>query len=186
MAQTGCVELEEPLGLLLPSFDDVDCRPTVQAESTVLLKLDDEAYRKIQNTRPDLWTLALTLPDGTHEWVEMHRFKVHNPDFEIGHMTSEGLKVERYAPQLLTYRLGTAGFHGTFVIMADEIAGTLRHDGIQYELGGLECDGSDTGYYALYTIADAINPPAFDCGMEDIERRLNNPKHDQTPAMRSE
>lgn len=186
MAQTGCVEFEEPLGLFLPSSDDVDCRPTVLAESTLLLAIDPEVHRKIQNTRPDLWTLALTLPDGTHEWVEMHRFKVHKPDFEIGHMTSEGLKIERYSPQLLTYRFGTAGFHGTLVIMADEIAGTLRHAGIQYELGGLECDGSDTGYYALYAIADAITPPAFECGMEDIERRLNTPKHDHSPSFRSE
>ena len=133
-SQQGCIEITEPLALFIAA-DDPDglCSPTLHKESALFLTTNEIVKSKLQTTRPDLWTLAVSLPDGTHEWVEMHRFLAHTVDFEIGHMTKDGVRTERYTPQLLTYRFGTAGFNGTLVIMEDEIAGTLRHKGVQYE-----------------------------------------------------
>ncbi len=186
IAQTGCTEIEEPLALFTVSEDNVACYPTHQPHSTLVLTINKSVQRTIQTVLPDLWTLPLTLPDGTHEWVEMHRFLAHTDDFEIGHMTKDGLRTERYTPQLLTYRFATDGFNGTLVLMKDEIAGTVRHNGIQYELGGLECAQTPSAYYVLYAIADAIDPPAFNCGMEDIERRIDTRKQAHSPDLHSQ
>ena len=172
VAQLGCMNLEQPLSLFALSTDDGLCAPTIDRKSSVFFQVNETAQKTLQEIRPDVWTLPLNLPDGTHEWVEMQRFQAHTQNLEIGHMTETGLRVERYTPQLLTYRFASAGFHGTLVIMENEVAGTVRHEGVQYEIGGLECKGIDTGYSVLYAIADAINPPAFNCGVEEVERGL--------------
>lgn len=182
VAQSGCVEMEQPLSLFALAADDGLCSPTFDRNSSVFFQVNETAQRTLQELRPDVWTLPLNLPDGTHEWVEMHRFQAHTQDLEIGHMTETGLRVERYTPQLLTYRFTSAGFHGTLVIMEDEVAGTVRHGGVQYEIGGLECEGIDTGYSVLYAIADAVNPPAFNCGMEEVEQGLKPEGHGHSPA----
>ncbi|MDG1381227.1 MAG: M12 family metallo-peptidase, partial [Flavobacteriales bacterium] len=110
----------------------------------------------------------------------------HTVDFEIGHMTKDGVRTERYTPQLLTYRFGTAGFNGTLVIMEDEIAGTLRHKGVQYEIGGLECNQTATELHVIFDISDAINPPEFHCGMDEAEKNLRSGQHAHAPAPRSQ
>ena len=170
--QLGCIEIEESLGLFTASPENGECPPTFHEESVIYFKVNKDAQNKLQTMRPDLWNFALTLPDGTHEHVEMHRFLAHTADFEIGHMTKDGVIIERYAPKLLTYRFGTAGFNGTLVLMENEIAGTVRHEGVQYEIGGLECDESTSELLVLFDIADAIIPPAFQCGVEEVERRI--------------
>jgi len=186
-SQQGCIEITEPLALFIAADDhDGLCSPTLHKESALFLTTNEIVKSKLQTTRPDLWTLAVSLPDGTHEWVEMHRFLAHTVDFEIGHMTKDGVRTERYTPQLLTYRFGTAGFNGTLVIMEDEIAGTLRHKGVQYEIGGLECNQTATELHVLFDISDAINPPAFHCGMDEAEKNLRSGQHAHAPAPRSQ
>ena len=183
--QFGCIEMEEPLGLFTAAVTDGLCSPTFHEESVIYLTVNKDAKNKLQAVRPDLWNLAITLPDGTHEHVEMHRFLSHTDDFEIGHMTKDGVIIERYAPKLLTYRFGTAGFNGTLVIMENEIAGTVRHEGVQYEIGGLECEEPTRELLVLFDIADAINPPAFQCGVEEVERRIKQRQHEHAPSPRT-
>lgn len=186
LAQTGCVEWVEPTALFSVHDENLPCRPTHSMSNSLGLSVNEGILTAIQENRPDYWIWALTLPDGTHDWVEMQRFQAYSSDLEIGHMTQKGVRIERYTPTLLTYRLSTQGYHGTLVIMPNEIAGTIRHAGIQYELGGLECDKAATNWHVLYAIADAIDPPEFSCGMEEIEQELPShaPHHPHAPSTR--
>ncbi len=119
----GCIELEEPLGLFTVASASPACSPTANAASTVFLELNAAAYQKLQLTRPDAFEWAMTFPSGEHLVVELHRFQVHSSDFEIGHMTPSGLRIERYQPELLSYRFVTAGVRGTLIVSNGQAMG---------------------------------------------------------------
>jgi len=177
----GCVTWQAAAALFNVSDTSPSCIPTNRASSSVVLNAQPKVWQRLQEERPDFWELPLTLPDGTHEVLELHKVKAYTDDLEIGHMTESGVRAERYIPRLLSYRIGTAGFHGTVIFLDEQIVGAVRHAGVQYELGGLECDGAPTGQFVLYAISDAVNPPAFNCGVETVSEHVHAPHGEGAP-----
>ena len=118
----------------------------------------------------------MTFPGGAHTTVILHEFKAYRSDLEIGHMTKDGLRTELYTPRLLSYRIANEDIHGSIVFLDGQIAGAIRYQGVQYELGGLECDGRETGLFVLYATADALFTPAFECGLETLADQVQTPQ----------
>ena len=165
----GCVSLEEPLALFTVASAAPPCSPTVKPESSVFLKLNAVAFDRIRTSRPDVFEWAMTLPSGEHEVIELHRFEAHSSDFEVGHMTQGGVRIERYQPKLLSYRFVTAGVRGTLIVSESQAYGVVRIQGIPYELAALRCEQNGVTPYALFDVADAVVETPFSCGMEDLE-----------------
>lgn len=181
-SQSGCVTWPDPAALFQVSNEDVSCYPTHRPASSVILQVNPFIASRLKAERPDYWELPLTLPGGHHEIVELQRFQAYKEDLEIGHMTSKGVRVERYTPRLLSYRFSSAGFTGSLIILDDEIVGTVRFEGIQYELGALECPDTQTNALVLYATADAVNPPSFSCGMETVQENIHGSHGQGAPA----
>ena len=159
METTGCVTWQTPAALFNVSDTEPSCIPTHRASSSVVLNAQASIWERLRAERPDFWELPMTLPDGTHDVLELHKTKAYTEDLVIGHMTATGLRTERYTPRLMSYKIGTAGFYGTLIFLDEQIVGTVRHAGIQYELGGLECDEKPTGQFVLYATSDAVSTP---------------------------
>ena len=124
----GCIELEAPLTLFTVASEAPSCSPTSNQESAVFLELNAVAFRELQH-HPDRMSSngPLTFPSGEHVVVELHRFQVHSDDLEVGHMTDLGLRIERYQPELLSYRFVTAGVRGTLIVSKDQAYGGHSH-----------------------------------------------------------
>ena len=165
----GCIELDAPLTLFTVASETPSCSPTSNKESAVFLELNAVAFRELSIIRPDVFEWALTFPSGEHVVVELHRFQVHSDDLEIGHMTDLGLRIERYQPELLSYRFVTAGVRGTLIVSKDQAYGVVRMNGVQHELAALRCTTDGASAYALFDVADAIIETPFSCGMEELE-----------------
>ncbi len=172
-----CVELEDPLSLFTVASSHPSCSPTTKEESTIFLELHEDDLQQLQTTRPDAFEWAITFPSGEHRILELHRFQVHSSDFEIGHMTKEGSRSERYEPTLLSYRFVTAGVRGTFVVSNGQPYGVIRHHGIQYEIAALRCDEGGAITYALFDVSDAIVDTPFSCGVDDLEASTERTSH---------
>lgn len=179
----GCVAWEQPVALFQVSPQPAPCTPTHRPESSLILDVRGDVLNRLRAERPDFWEWSITLPGGTHEVVELHRTRSYKDGFEIGHMTSKGVRVESYAPRLLSYRFGTAGYRGTLIVLDDQIVGTVLHEGIQYELGALDCpEPSPSPQWVLYATADAISIPEFSCGVEDTQEHVHAPHGVGAPA----
>lgn len=172
---TGCGAWYDPTALFQVE-QDAPCVPTHARESSVVFSIDPEVLIQLKNERPSYWELPFTFPGGAHTQLILHDFKAYRPDLEIGHMTKDGLRVEAYTPKLLSYRIANEDVRGTLVFMGDEIVGAIRYKGVQYELNGLECDGRATGLIVAYATSDAINPPAFECGLETLAEQAHAPQ----------
>ena len=171
----GCGAWYNPTPLFQVEHD-IPCLPTFRRDASVAFAADAEIMARLQDERPSYWELPLTFPGGAHERVVLHDFKAYREGLEIGHMTKDGLRVEAYTPQLLSYRIANEDIRGTIVIMGDEIAGAVRYQGVQYELGGLACEGRPTGLFVLYETADAIDAPAFECGVDALAETVVTPQ----------
>jgi len=180
--QSGCVTWLEPAALFQVSSEEFSCYPTHRSESSAILEVDQVIASRLKTERPDYWELPFTLPSGHHEIVELQRFQAYTEDLEIGHMTSKGVRVERYTPRLLSYQFASAGYSGSLIVLDDEIVGAVRFEGIQYELGALECPESSTNALVLYATADAVNPPSFSCGVESVQENIHAPHGHGAPA----
>ena len=165
----GCIELDDPLTLFTVASETPSCSPTSNKESAIFLELNAVAFRELSIIRPDVFEWAITFPSGEHMVVELHRFEVHSKDLEVGHMTDLGLRIERYQPELLSYRFVTAGIRGTLIVSKDQAYGVIRKNGVQHELAALRCTTAGTSAYALFDVADAIIETPFSCGMEELE-----------------
>lgn len=177
MAQTpsGCASWYNPTAVFHVHTKQVPCIPTREAASSVVLEAQRSKWNALRTERPAYWELPLTFPDGTHTTVILHEFKAYRSDLEIGHMNKDGLRTEMYTPRLLSYRIANDDIHGSIVFLDDHVAGAIRYQGVQYELGGLECEGQETGLYVLYATAEALFTPRFECGVETLAERIHTP-----------
>ena len=177
MAQssTGCASWYEPAAIFQVHQQKVSCLPTHQSASSMVFDADSSVWNALENERPVYWEVPLTFPGGAHKKVILHAFQAYQSDLEIGHMTKHGLRTERYTPRLLSYRITNDDIHGTVVFLDGQVAGAIRYQGVQYELGGLECDGRGTGLFVLYATADAVLKPTFECGLEALVEQVHTP-----------
>ena len=177
MAQssTGCASWYEPAAIFQVHQQKVSCLPTHQSASSMVFDADSSVWNALENERPVYWEVPLTFPGGAHKKVILHAFQAYQSDLEIGHMTKHGLRTERYTPRLLSYRIANDDIHGTVVFLDGQVAGAIRYQGVQYELGGLECDGRGTGLFVLYATADAVLKPTFECGLEALVEQVHTP-----------
>jgi hypothetical protein len=177
MAQssTGCASWYEPAAIFQVHQQKVSCLPTHQSASSIVFDADSSVWNALENERPVYWEVPLTFPGGAHKKVILHAFQAYQSDLEIGHMTKHGLRTERYTPRLLSYRIANDDIHGTVVFLDGQVAGAIRYQGVQYELGGLECDGRGTGLFVLYATADAVLKPTFECGLEALVEQVHTP-----------
>ena len=173
---TGCASWYDPTALFQVHQQDAPCLPTHKAESSVVFDANQEVWSALEAERPAYWEVPLTFPGGAHKTVILHEFKAYLPDLEIGHMTADGVRTERYTPRLLSYRIANDDIHGSLVFLDGQVAGAIRYQGVQYELGGLECDRSETGLFVLYATADALVTPAFECGLETLAEQVRTPQ----------
>ena len=142
----------------------------------MVFSADKQVWSALQAERPAYWELPLTFPGGAHTTIILHEFKAYRADLEIGHMTKDGLRTQLYAPRLLSYRIANDDIHGTIVFMEGQIAGAIRYQGVQYELGGLEMRCRETDLFVLYATADALYTPAFECGLETLVEQVHTPQ----------
>ena len=170
---SGCNAWNEPTALFAVDQSPTSCLPTHRSESSVVFAVNATALGALKDERPDHWELPLTLPGGEHVRIELQKFRAYTDDFEIGRMTASGLKVERYNPKLLSYRITETDFFGTIIFTQDQIVGAIRHNGIQYELGALDCPEATGESLVLYEISDAIQTPEFSCGLETIDSHVH-------------
>ena len=177
MAQssTGCASWYEPAAIFQVHQQEVSCLPTHQSASSMVFDADSSVWNALETERPVYWEVPLTFPGGAHKKVILHAFQAYQSDLEIGHMTKHGLRTERYTPRLLSYRIANDDIHGTVVFLDGQVAGAIRYQGVQYELGGLECDGRGTGLFVLYATADAVLKPTFECGLEALVEQVHTP-----------
>ena len=172
----GCASWYDPAAIFQVHQQAVPCVPTHDASSSIVFSVDKQVWNALQAERPAYWELPLTFPGGTHTTVILHEFRAYRSDLEIGHMTKDGLRTELYTPRLLSYRIANDDIHGSIVFMEGQIAGAIRYQGVQYELGGLECDGRGTDLFVLYATADALYTPAFECGLETLAEQVHSPQ----------
>lgn len=187
MAQssTGCASWYEPAAIFQVHQQKVSCLPTHQSGSSMVFDADSSVWNALENERPVYWEVPLTFPGGAHKKVILHAFQAYQSDLEIGHMTKHGLRTERYTPRLLSYRIANDDIHGTVVFLDGQVAGAIRYQGVQYELGGLECDGRGTGLFVLYATADAVLKPTFECGLEALVEQVQTPHPMGLPSQSS-
>ena len=175
-APTGCASWYDPTSLFQVHQPDATCLPTHKAESSVVFDADQTVWNALEAERPAYWELPLTFPGGAHTTIILHEFKAYRPDLEIGHMTANGVRTQRYTPRLLSYRIANDDIHGSLVFLDGQVAGAIRYQGVQYELGGLECNERETGLFVLYATADALFTPAFECGLETLAGQVQTPQ----------
>ena len=173
---SGCEVWYNPAGLFEVSRENISCIPTHNTKSSMVLQTNDEVWSKLLNEHPEYWELPLTFPGGAHTTLILKEFKAYRSDVQIGHMTKDGLRTELYTPQLLSYRIANDNIRGSLIFMEGQIAGAIRYKGVQYELGGLECDGRKTGKFVLFATADALHKPAFECGLETLATHVIPPQ----------
>ena len=173
---SGCASWYDPAAIFQVHQQAVPCVPTHDALSSIVLSADKQVWSALQAERPAYWELPLTFPGGAHTTIILHEFKAYRSDLEIGHMTKDGLRTQLYAPRLLSYRIANDDIHGTIVFMEGQIAGAIRYQGVQYELGGLECAGRETDLFVLYATADALYTPTFECGLETLAEQVHTPQ----------
>lgn len=137
----GCVSWYDPAAIFQVHQQEVPCLPTHQSASSIVFEVDSMVWSALNDERPVYWEVPLTFPGGAHKKVVLHAFQAYRSDLEIGHMTKDGLRTERYAPKFLSYRIANDDIHGTVVFLDGQVAGAIRYQDVQYELGGLECDG---------------------------------------------
>ena len=187
MAQSsdGCASWYDPAAIFQVHQQEVPCLPTHQSASSVVFEADSTVWSALEDERPVYWEVPLTFPGGAHKKVILHSFQAYRSDLEIGHMTKDGLRTERYTPRLLSYRIANDDIHGTVVFLDGQVAGAIRYKGVQYELGGLECDGRATGLFVLYATADALIKPTFECGLETLAEQVHTPQPMGLPSQPS-
>ena len=173
---SACSSWYEPTAIFQVHRQDAPCVPTHNAASSVVFSAKQSVWSALQAQRPAYWELPLTFPGGDHTTVILHEFKAYRSNLEVGHMTKDGLRTELYTPQLLSYRIANDDIHGSLVFLDGQVAGAIRYKGVQYELGGLECDDQETGLFVLYSTADALYTPAFECGLESLAEQVHTPQ----------
>ena len=124
---SGCASWYDPTALFQVHQQHVPCLPTHKAESSVVFDADQAVWSALEAERPVYWEVPLTFPGGAHTTVILHEFKAYRPDLEIGHMTTDGVRTERYTPRLLSYRIANNDIHGSLVFLDGQVAGAIRY-----------------------------------------------------------
>lgn len=177
---SDCDALESRFDLFSPADETVALAHrglTKDADNTVHLALNRDAFEAIRADKPVIWSMPLLGPEGEKWELHWERFSSYKPDFKINRMTSAGPVAEPYHPRLLSYALVSEKGSGSMVLLENELMGTFVVDGVGYELTHIKDD-----HYGLFPLHDAAHGLTFECGVESLASSVKEQVSASQPA----
>jgi len=169
-ANAQCTRSELPLELFASIELEREEWPTSSKEMHVGLELNPEVFAQLRLRKYDALDLRLPFLNGKELLLELEMFLPFSENFSIGRTQESGKLIEeQYMPQLLSYRIVSAGMRGTIVIMKDQVIGTLQYQGKQYDLSALR--GGEDGKHVLFLLSDSAHPLEFECAVDEFAPR---------------
>lgn len=172
-AQAQCEEWDSPVVLFSVEPLESAAAPTLDATNSLGLRMDAEAFAAIHEVTPKRFLLPMTLPNGDHRMLELEAFRAVTDDFEVGLTTQKSSRKADYEVGIRPYRVRNEGCSGSLILMRDYVVGTLRIDGITYEIGKARGPG-----HVIFLVSDSRSEKTFTCGTSEI--------HDLSDGMRPE
>jgi len=161
-----CTQATDPISLFSAIELNDSEHPTRNVNNHVGLALNAAEFAQIQTFKYNELTVSMPFLGGKQLQIELESFLPFSGDFRIGRSLPDGkFAEEAYLPQLLSYRIVSAGMRGTLVMMENYVMGTLQWKGQQYDISAVK-NGVD-GRHVLFLLADAKQPLEFECSTNE-------------------
>ena len=172
-AVAQCGEWTEPAVLFSAENQGLVEPPTTKPENALGLRLSPEVFAELHADYPEKFQLPMTFPGGDHHMLDLEAMRFVTEDFEVGLMGDEGSKKADYEIGIKPYRVRTEGCSGSIILMRDYVIGTLRIDGITYEIGRSRGSG-----HVVFLLSDSKAENSFSCGTTEAHHRgWGRPQH---------
>lgn len=179
-----CEEWVEPAALFAPSSVPLTNPVTWKVDNAMGLALNASAFEAIRSAQPRTWRLPITLPGGAHRMLDLEAFRVTSEGFEVGLASKQGVRKAAYDVGIRPYRVRTQDCSGTLILMRDHVVGTLRIEGVTYEVGPTAGPG-----HVIFLLSDTRSDKTFSCGTTEAfhqgtgaVRPMGMPRTAQMPA----
>jgi len=150
------------LGFFEPATLTAEQVPTVRAEDTRGLIIDQEAFAAFRSKQPERFVWAVPFPDGTERTLRFSKFENRSEQLEIAVTDAGGFRTVDVAPRLVTYALEGGDARGSLILMKDHVIASFSMAGERWEI-----NHRGNGSHALFPTAASTDDRIFTCGVED-------------------
>lgn len=172
-AAAQCGEWTEPAVLFSAENQGLLEPPTTKPENALGLRLSPEVFAELHADYPEKFQLPMTFPGGDHRMLDLEAMRFVTEDFEVGLMGENGSKRADYEIGIKPYRIRTEGCSGSIILMREYVIGTLRIEGVTYEIGRSRGPG-----HVVFLLSDSNAENSFSCGTTEAHNRgLGKPRH---------